>query len=72
MIENNEPPRLIDTATASQRLGVSAERVRQWLREGRIRGWRIGGRYVVDPANLRRPKPARRGELAEARDVEKI
>jgi excisionase family DNA binding protein len=39
---------LLPTSDAAARLGVAAKTVRDWLETGRLRGRRIGNRWVVE------------------------
>lgn len=55
------------TVTAAAALwGVNQPRVRQWLKDGRIKGATKLGRDWLIPANAVRPPPARPGELKRA------
>lgn len=45
---------------AAGRLAVSPRRVRQLLEDGKLRGRRISGRWVIDLADLRREAPVAR------------
>jgi len=57
---------------AARRLGRSIEQVRRYLREGRLRGQRIGGQWFVEESALdewragRTRSPARIGEAVAA------
>ena len=46
------PPPLLTLEEAAQQLKTSTWTVRRWIREGKLRGVRIGGTYRVDPADL--------------------
>jgi excisionase family DNA binding protein len=43
---------MITVAEAAQRLGRSLEQVRRYLREGKLKGQRIGGQWFVEEASL--------------------
>jgi excisionase family DNA binding protein len=43
---------LLSTAIAGKRLGVHPQTIRNWIREGRLRGYRVGHQLRVDPADL--------------------
>ena len=43
---------MITVAEAAKRLGRSLEQVRRYLREGKLRGQRIGGQWFVEEASL--------------------
>ncbi|HJX61565.1 MAG TPA: helix-turn-helix domain-containing protein [Dehalococcoidia bacterium] len=43
---------MITVTEAAQRLGRSLEQVRRYLREGKLKGQRIGGQWFVDEASL--------------------
>lgn len=43
---------MITVAEAARRLGRSLEQVRRYLREGKLRGQRIGGQWFVEEASL--------------------
>jgi len=42
----------ITVAEAARRLGRSLEQVRRYLREGKLKGQRIGGQWFVEEASL--------------------
>ena len=46
------PPERITVAEAAHRLGRSIEQVRRYLREGKLKGQRIGQQWFIDPASL--------------------
>ena len=43
---------MITVAEAAQRLSRSLEQVRRYLREGKLKGQRIGGQWFVEEASL--------------------
>ncbi|HEV2108961.1 MAG TPA: helix-turn-helix domain-containing protein [Thermomicrobiales bacterium] len=43
---------LLSVAQAARRLGRSTEQVRRYLREGRLRGQRVGGQWFIDGESL--------------------
>jgi hypothetical protein len=43
---------MITVAEAGRRLGRSLEQVRRYLREGKLKGQRIGGQWFVEEASL--------------------
>jgi excisionase family DNA binding protein len=43
---------MITAAEAAHRLGRSLEQVRRYLREGKLKGQRIGGQWFVEEASL--------------------
>jgi excisionase family DNA binding protein len=43
---------MITVADAARRLGRSLEQVRRYLREGKLKGQRIGGQWFVEEASL--------------------
>lgn len=49
----------ITTAVAAERLGVTIQRVRQYILDGRIQARKFGSVYMVDPESVAafRPKP---------------
>lgn len=49
MIDTNG---MITVAEAARRMNLSIEQVRRKLREGRLKGRRIGGQWFVDEASL--------------------
>jgi len=51
---------MITVAEAAKRLGRSLEQVRRYLREGKLKGQRIGGQWFVEEASLElRYQPSR-------------
>jgi excisionase family DNA binding protein len=43
---------MITVAEAARRLGRSLEQVRRYLREGKLKGQRVGGQWFVEDASL--------------------
>jgi excisionase family DNA binding protein len=43
---------LLSVADAARRLNRSTEQVRRYLREGRLKGQRLGGQWFIDRATL--------------------
>ena len=50
MIETNG---MITVAEAAKRLGRSIEQVRRYLREGKLKGQRVGNQWFVDEESLK-------------------
>jgi hypothetical protein len=48
----SESPELLRVDDVARRLHRTTDQVRRYLREGKIRGRRIGGRWFVDPGDL--------------------
>lgn len=45
---------LIDLAEAASRLGVTIATTRRWVREGKLKGYKLGGRtYRLDPEDVK-------------------
>ena len=57
---------MITVAEAAQRLGRSLEQVRRYLREGKLKGQRVGGQWFVEEASL--PLRFRSGPSASIRE----
>lgn len=51
----------ISTAEAAERLGVTVQRVRKLISEGRITARKIGRTHIVDPASVAAFKPRPEG-----------
>lgn len=76
------PEGMITVAEAARRLGRSIEQVRRYLREGKLKGVRIGGQWFIEEASLtpppyRYPPPGRRpsyrlGEAAAVMETPKM
>jgi excisionase family DNA binding protein len=59
---------MITVAEAAKRLNRSIEQVRRYLREGKLKGRRIGNQWFVDETSLNRgekPEPLISKELVE-------
>ena len=59
---------MITVAEAAQRLGRSLEQVRRYLREGKLKGQRIGGQWFVEEASLPLRYQFPRGPSASVRE----
>ena len=59
---------MITVAEAAQRLGRSLEQVRRYLREGKLKGQRIGGQWFVEEASLPLRYQLPRGPGASVRE----
>ena len=60
---------MITVAEASRRLGRSLEQVRRYLREGKLKGQRIGGQWFVEEASLPLRYQPSRGTAQRIREV---
>ena len=71
----SNPEGMITVQEAAQRLGRSIEQVRRYLREGKLKGERIGQQWFMDEASLTevplryRPAGARTAQVREAAAV---
>ena len=45
--KNNKTSRYITTREAAERLGVSLDTIRRWIKQGKLRGKKIVGRWKV-------------------------
>jgi excisionase family DNA binding protein len=63
----------LTTNQAAAELGVSAQRVRQYIAQGRIRARKLGRDYLVDSESVAafRPRPPGNPDLASAREIKK-
>jgi len=59
---------MVTVAEAARRLGRSLEQVRRYLREGKLKGQRIGGQWFVEEASLPLRYPLPRGPSASIRE----
>ena len=59
---------MITVAEAARRLGRSLEQVRRYLREGKLKGQRIGGQWFVEEASLPLRYQVRSGPSASIRE----
>ena len=50
---------MITVAEAAKRMNLSIEQVRRKLREGKLKGQRIGNQWFVDRGECRRPNDQR-------------
>jgi excisionase family DNA binding protein len=48
---------MITVAEAAKRLNRSIEQVRRYLREGKLKGRRVGNQWFVDPASINQSVP---------------
>ena len=60
---------MITAAEAARRLGRSLEQVRRYLREGKLKGQRIGGQWFVEEASLPLLYQPSRGTVQRIREV---
>ena len=60
---------MITVAEAAKRLGRSLEQVRRYLREGKLKGQRIGGQWFVEEASLPLRYQPSRGTDQRIREV---
>ena len=59
---------MITVAEAARRLGRSLEQVRRYLREGKLKGQRVGGQWFVEEASLPLRYQVRSGPSASVRE----
>ena len=59
---------MVTVAEAARRLGRSLEQVRRYLREGKLKGQRIGGQWFVEEASLPLRYPLPRSPSASIRE----
>ncbi len=59
---------MVTVAEAAQRLGRSLEQVRRYLREGKLKGQRVGGQWFVEEASLPLRYEIRSGKRAVVRE----
>jgi len=52
---------LLSTTEAAQKLGISEQRVRVLLAEGRLKGKKVGGTWVVQGLSYTKMRPGRKG-----------
>ena len=60
---------MITVAEAAKRLGRSLEQVRRYLRDGKLKGQRIGGQWFVEEASLAIRYQPSRGTGQRIREV---
>ena len=63
--------KIISTAEAAKRLGVSATRVRVLIDTGRLKAIKIGGAWLIDPKGLAAVKDRKVGRPRKTRDSPK-
>jgi excisionase family DNA binding protein len=51
---------------AARLLGVSNQRVYQLIKSGKLRGWRVGWNYFVEPESITEWRRNRKGECYNA------
>ena len=59
---------MITVAEAARRLNRSLEQVRRYLREGKLKGQRVGGQWFVEEASLPLRYQIRRGRRTSVRE----
>jgi len=52
---------LLSVAEAAQKLSISLQRVRVLLAQGRLKGTKVGGTWVVQGLSYTRIRPGRKG-----------
>jgi len=52
---------LLSVTEAAQKLGISVQRVRVLLAQGRLRGKKVGGTWVVQSLSYTKIRPGRKG-----------
>ncbi len=57
MSERFKPEDLILLSDCAEKIGVSRQRVYQWVEEGRLRTIEIAGRKYIKKCDCKRPKP---------------
>ena len=60
---------MITVAEAAKRLGRSLEQVRCYLREGKLKGQRIGGQWFVEESSLELRYQSREGPLHRVKEA---
>ena len=63
--------KLISTAEAAKRLGVTPSRVRAMIARGRLKAMRIGIMWLIDPKDLDAVKDRKVGRPRKARKTTK-
>jgi excisionase family DNA binding protein len=63
---------LITTTEAGELIGVTAQTIKNWVRDGRLRGFRVGGRIMIPTEAISEYVRRARGslDLEEMSDVE--
>jgi len=52
---------LLSVTEAAQKLGISVQRVRVLLAQGRLKGKKVGGTWVVQGLSYTKMRPGRKG-----------
>ena len=53
MSETPSPTEMIDLSETAKRLGVEISTARRWVRQGKLQGYKLGGRtYRIKPADV--------------------
>lgn len=60
---------ILNTATAAEKLKISAIRVRQLIREGRLPAQKVGRDYIIEEKDLNLVKDRQTGRPAKNRNV---
>ena len=53
----------MDVAATARQLGVSERTIRRWLRDGRLSGYRVGGRIRIPASSLREARAPYRTDV---------
>lgn len=56
-----DPSKLITAREAAIRRGYNVSRIHKLCREGRIRAWKVGQQFLIDPVSLAAFKPMEPG-----------
>ena len=51
-IENAKPQEFVTIKEAAKRLHTSSQTVRRWIKEGKIKSYNIGRKYLLDYSEL--------------------
>ena len=65
------PMKIISTAEAARRLGVTANRVRVLIRSKRLKATKVGHDWLIDPKDLDAVKERRVGRPRKSRKAKK-
>jgi len=63
---------LIDVTEAAHRCGVSADTIRRWIRQGKLKAQKIDNQYWIDPADLQKVHADSRQVRAESQADETL